>query len=373
MEFADSETQRLIRSTARSYLADRYPWERLYGIERREAEIGPSDLKEMAELGWLGLLAPESAGGGGVSLLEAAVVIDECGYAGVPAPVAVSNIAADLMSRASAPGAAAGHIADIVAGRRLYTVSAATRHRGRPSNGVAPIALTGDRLSGSLPAVPFGQAADFVLAPLAAEGESAFGIIPLQGARREPVRQLDRDGYCNVHFDDVAGPGSVVLAIGMAAEALHERCDVLVTAFTLIELAGMMRRVLEMTADYISNRVQFGQPVAKFQAARHRAAELLMMSETVRWTAYHALWTFQQDPLDSAEIWLAKHWAIRAADRVFHVSHLLTGGVGVGTEYPLHLFTLPIAAYAVRGGTMNEIVNRVIQSLNVGTAPSASR
>ena len=36
MLFADSETQKLIRDTARSVLRDRYPWERLYALERGE-------------------------------------------------------------------------------------------------------------------------------------------------------------------------------------------------------------------------------------------------------------------------------------------------------------------------------------------------
>src|SRR3546814_17172535 len=73
----------------------------------------------------------------------------------------------------------------------------------------------------------------------------------------------------------------------------HERCDALNTALSLIESAGLMQRVLEMTGEYISNRVQFGQPIAKFQAARHHAADLLMQAESTRWTAYHALWSFQ--------------------------------------------------------------------------------
>ncbi len=375
MQFSDSETQKMIRNTARSYLADRYPWERLYAVERGDTQVGPAGVKEMAEMGWLALLAPESAGGGGVSLLEAAVVIDECGYAGVPAPLAVSNIAADLISRAS--GGASSHLAVLASGQRLYTVSEATRRRGRSAHAGAkagrPLSAAGGNLSGTLPLVPFGDVADFALAPLTVDGEPAFGVIALAGARREPVRMLDRLGYCNIHIDNADLSDAVVLARGKAAGDLHERCDALVTGLSLIELGGMMQRVLEMTSEYISNRVQFGQPIAKFQAARHRAAELLTQTETVRWTAYYGLWSFERNPAQAEEIWLAKHWAIRAADRVFHVSHLLTGGVGVGTEYPLHLFTQAIAAYAVRGGAMNEMVNRTLESLNLRAAPASGR
>ena len=131
----------------------------------------------------------------------------------------------------------------------------------------------------------------------------------------------------------------------------------------------MMLRVMEMTGEYISNRVQFGQPIAKFQAARHHAADLLMAAETTRWTAYHALWRFQRDPAHSEGIWLAKHWAIRAAKSAFEITHMLHGGIGVGLEYPLHLYTQGIAAFAVRDGSMNEMTGRLLDSLE----PSAER
>jgi alkylation response protein AidB-like acyl-CoA dehydrogenase len=153
-----------------------------------------------------------------------------------------------------------------------------------------------------------------------------------------------------------------VLATGADALALHEQCDALTTAFTTIELAGMMQRVLELTTEYITGRIQFGQPIAKFQAARHRASELLMSTDMTRWAGYHAIWRFQEDSADTEEIWLAKHYAARAADPVYQHSHMLHGGVGVGTEYPLHLLTQGIIALAVRGGSLNELTERAIQS-----------
>ncbi|MBI1884923.1 MAG: acyl-CoA/acyl-ACP dehydrogenase [Chloroflexi bacterium] len=363
MRFGDSETEKLLRSTARSYLAERFPWERLYALERGDAPLTGDEMKGFAERGLFGLLAPESKGGGGLSLLEAAAVIEEIGYAAVPATVTVSNVAACILGHAS-PDVAGEHLAALASGRRLYTVSEAVRRRGRQND--ARAAASGGGIRGVLPLVPFASVADFVLAPLAVEGEAAFAVLPLERARLEPVRLLDRSGYADAHFEGVALERAALLATGRAAEDLQERCDALMTALSLVELAGMMQRVTEMTAEYITGRVQFGQPIAKFQAARHRAAELLTQAETTRWTAYHALWAFQQDPAHTEEIWLAKHWAVRAAERVFQVSHLLHGGVGVGTEYPLHLYTQGIAGLAARAGTMDEMVERTLESLRIG-------
>jgi len=366
MRFADSETQKLIRNAARSYLSDKFPWERLYAMERGDVQLTRDDLQEIAAMGWMALLAPEGEGGGGVSLLEAAVVIDECGYAAAPLPIAVSNVAADLLTCALAAPGVSQHLSALTRGRALYTVAESVRRRGPPPG----LRVSGGVLSGTVRLVPFGDLADFLLTPLTTDGEYAVAVVPLPGARRESVRLIDRPVYWDLHLDGVSLSDCVLLATGREAERLCERCDALVTAFGLIELGGMMQRVLEMTTEYISNRVQFGQPIAKFQAARHRAAELLMQTETTRWASYYALWEFQKDQQNTQGIWLAKHWAARAADRVFHVSHLLTGGVGVGSEYPLHLFTQAIAAYAVRGGTMGEMVDRTAELLALRRAPS---
>jgi alkylation response protein AidB-like acyl-CoA dehydrogenase len=368
--FADSETQKLLRDTARSFLRDRYAWERLYELERGRAQLSASDLREFAGLGWLGLTTPESAGGAGASLLEAAVVIEEMGYAGVPSPVSVGSTAAYLLESAQSPEVEK-HLRDLSSVSRLYTI--AESNRRTEANGYSPVRVDGGRLSGNVPLVPFGMAADYVLVLVSVDGIDAFALIALEGARREPVMVLDRADYANLDFDDVPSKSVLVLAEGTAAEAMHERCDALSTAFGLIELAGLMQRVTEMTAEYISNRVQFGQPIAKFQAARHHAADMLMQTQTARWTAYHALARFEADPDDRQEIWLAKHWAVRASQMVFELAHLLHGGVGVGTEYPLHLLTQGVAAWAVRAGDLNEMVGRINGGLGIFAASSAER
>jgi len=347
MQYANSETQQLLQNTARAFLAERFPWERLYEFEEGRAHITDDDIAAMAGLGWLSLIAPEAAGGGGVSLIEAAIIIEELGYAGVPAPVMVSNVAAYILETAGA----SDRLAELTTGRARFTLSEASR-RQRPMT--EPLTESG----GTLPMVPFAERSEVVLAPLTTNGEAALAAIPLEGAELEPVKLLDRTDYANVRFGTI--DGAHVIARGAEAEALHEQCDALATAFATIEMAGMMRRVQELTAEYITGRIQFGQPIAKFQAARHRASELLMSTEMTRWAAYHALWRFQEDPQDTEEVWLAKHYASRQADPVYQHSHMLHGGVGVGTDYPLHLFTQGITALAVRHGSLNEMTERAI-------------
>jgi alkylation response protein AidB-like acyl-CoA dehydrogenase len=344
--YADSETQKLLRDTARGYLKDKYPVDRLYALEDGQGELTSSDLREFAELGWLGLLAPESAGGGGLSLLDAAVVIEEIGYAGVPAPVTVSNIAAALLTGVQG---ADGHLLDLVAGRKLYTVA---DERNAAANG-------------ALRSVPFGMQADYVIAPLG----DPVALIGLEGRKRAPVQHTDRSGYADLHVDG-ASP-ALTLASEADASKLRDRMDALQTAFGLMELSGMLQRVMEMTAEYISNRVQFGQPIAKFQAARHHAADILIQAQSTRWAAYHAIWQYERTG-DPSEIWLAKHYAIRASQKVYEWTHLLHGGIGVGMEYPLHLYTQGLTGFSARNGSINEMIGRTLDGLGLKVAAKSA-
>jgi len=374
--YADSETQKLLRDTARSYLKGKFPVERLFALEDGDEEMTGADLKEFADLGWLGLLAPESAGGGALSLLESAVVAEEVGYAGVPAPITVSNVAAALLGGSASSGRPAGavatsemesidgHLLDLVAGRKLYTVSENTRRRGHPSNSGAPLSplpeASGGEVSGTLTSVPSGDKADYVIAPVS--GDEAVVLIALEGVQRTPVSHTDRHGYANLDLD--GAPIALTLASGAKAEKLRDRCDALQTALSLMELSGMLQKVMEMTAEYISNRVQFGQPIAKFQAARHHAADILMQAQSTRWAAYHAIWKYEQDA-DPSELWLAKHFAIRASQKVYEWTHLLHGGIGVGMEYPLHLYTQGLTGFSARNGSINEMIGRTLDGLGL--------
>ncbi len=361
MLYGDSDIQKLVRGTARNYLADNYPWERLYALEQSgPAGLAGDDLAQLANLGWLALVAPETDGGGGLTLVEAAVVVEELGHAAVPTNVIVSNVAAHMLAR-TGQGESVERLAR---GTARYTVSQATRRRERAVPGIEFLRMEGGALHGQLPAVPFAASSEYVLGPCAVDGRESYACIPLAGAELHQARQMDSSTVSHVSFAGADGSGMRILATGGEAAALAEHADTLMTGFGLIELCGAMQRTVRMTADYISNRVQFGQPVAKFQSARHRAAEMLMYTDATRWAAYRALWEYQETG-DASGLWRTKLWADKAASLLFENAHMLHGGIGVGVEYPLHLFTQILAANIVRDGTASEMSRRVVESLEV--------
>ena len=87
MDFAFSDEQEQLRREARTFLADRYPAERVAELADSDAGWEPASWQELAELGWIGVSVPEEAGGAGLGFLEEAVLFEELGRALYPGAV----------------------------------------------------------------------------------------------------------------------------------------------------------------------------------------------------------------------------------------------------------------------------------------------
>jgi hypothetical protein len=99
------------------------------------------------------------------------------------------------------------------------------------------------------------------------------------------------------------------------------------------ELAGASRRMLELARDHAVERIQFGVPIASFQAVRHRLAEALVAVEAADGVAA-ATWA-DVTPVTAA---LAKATAGRSAKVVRRHSQQVLAGIGFTTEHDLHRY-----------------------------------
>lgn len=100
------------------------------------------------------------------------------------------------------------------------------------------------------------------------------------------------------------------------------------------EAAGLLGAALASTVTYVSDRKQFGRPLATFQGMRHRLAEDQVMTNTVYWLALRAAGTG-----DAGDAAMALLHAQEAAKRVCYDYHQFLGGMGMTLEHPLHLWT----------------------------------
>lgn len=100
------------------------------------------------------------------------------------------------------------------------------------------------------------------------------------------------------------------------------------------EAAGLLAAALQSVTTYVSERKQFGRPIATFQALRHRLAEAQVLTNGVYWLALRAAGTG-----DAGDAALAALHAQEAAKRVGYDYHQFLGAMGMTLEHPLHLWT----------------------------------
>ena len=99
------------------------------------------------------------------------------------------------------------------------------------------------------------------------------------------------------------------------------------------ELVGAGRAMLDLARTHALERVQFGRPIATFQAVRHRLAESLVALEAAA-ALLDAAW---EDP-SPVTAGMAKAFAGRSARAVARHCQQVLAGIGFTTEHPLHLF-----------------------------------
>src|SRR5438067_1577225 len=119
VDFALSEIQTLLRHSARDLFEREFDFNWLRGVEESPDGFDPRLWRQMAELGWLGLLLPEPLGAA-ASMLDFAVLVEEMARHAALSPYLAHSLAVRLLQRWQGP-AAAEIVRDAAAGKCVLT------------------------------------------------------------------------------------------------------------------------------------------------------------------------------------------------------------------------------------------------------------
>ena len=145
---------------------------------------------------------------------------------------------------------------------------------------------------------------------------------------------------------------------GFAAAMLNFQGERLIAAIACV--AGA-QQVLDMTLEYAQQRVQFGRPIAKFQATRHKFADMATELEAARQLAYHAAFLIDNEIECVKEVSMAKLFCCETAFQIMDRCLQLHGGYGYMNEYPVSRAWRDVRLTTIAGGTsdvMKEIIGR---------------
>ncbi len=344
MELTLDENQTAIVGLARKILEEKLPPERLRAIEGSQEWFARDVWAGLADAGLIGVALPEAFGGGGFGVLEACLVLEEVGRAVAPVPYQSTVMLAALpLAHFGSEEQRQRDLSDVVAGRAV--LSAALTEPGEPgvSTSSATIARRvgdGYRLDGEKWFVPFADVARRILVPAVLEGEETVFLLEpaapgvtlerVETTNLEPQWALRLEG-ARVAADDVLGGvgGGRQVVDWTTARALAGLCAM---------QAGVSDKALRLTAAHVSEREQFGQKIATFQAVAQRAADAYIDAQAIALTARQAAWRLSAGKEATAELAIAKFWAAEAGQRVAHAAQHLHGGIGVDTDYPLHRY-----------------------------------
>ena len=364
---AEQDLAALCREYAQKEIAVRAPaaWE--------EARCPTDLLREMGQLGLLGMLVPEEWGGIGMSTVGFVAAMEQIGLADQSvaaawqAHVTIGSLPLYLFGddaqrerwlRPLAEGRVLGAFGltepDAGSDARGISTRAERRDGGWLINGrKAFISNAGTDMSFGvtlLARTESGRYASFVIekdTPGFTTGAKLRGI----GWRGLDTREL--------WFDDVWVPddhlvGDPDMGLGQFLGTL-EVGRISIAALSL----SLTQAVLDLAMDYAGQRQQFGQPISKFQAVQFKLADIATELEAARWLTYRAAHLRDTGQPFRKEAAMAKLKASRLAVWAASEAVQIHGGVGYMLESPVARFYCDAKVLEIGEGT-NEIQHLVI-------------
>jgi len=302
-------------------------------------EITADERKEISNeiyaSGFADLLLPQAAGGSGISLYEAIVLLKMEGYYNVPIPFAQT-----VVTRAWAHG----HSVSLPEGTFSFASSA--------------LQIDAQTRSATLHKAWHGHWVDHMLI---ASDQQCF----LAHSHDRRILQTYHGGL----FAAVAWPAQGLTRLDLREHAAHDLFNFSVFAMLAVTV-GAMEKAFEFTLEYATQRQQFGRPVSKFQAVQHQISEMAehvcaadMALQMAAAAGSNALTAPAAPQLAIAQFQIA-----HIADRIADIAHAIHGAIGISQEYPLHHYTRRIRECKSCFGSAQywatEIGQRILQENN---------
>ena len=272
---------------------------------------------------------PERLGGDGVGLPELASALTEIGRHGLISP-ALATLGLGLLPLLDmASESQQDRFLDGVAKGGILT--AALNEPGTALPERPATQLRDGRLNGVKVAVPYAAEANWMVV-------SADGGVVVVSPKADGVRLISTPTSTGaeefaVEFSDVAvGPDAVL------ADGTVHRLNQLALAGIGAYAAGLVAGAVRLTADYVTNRHQFGRPLATFQTVAGHLAEVYIASRTLALASTSVVWRLAEGRDADQDLDILAYWLTSQAPPAMQTCHHLHGGMGMDITYSMHRY-----------------------------------
>jgi len=349
VEFELSEEHRLVQNTVREWATTRLlP---LAAEMDRTGRYPPELIRELGEMGLMGVFVPEAYGGGGMDTVSYCIAIEEIARAeaALSAVVSVNNSldCYPILAFGTDPQKRT-YLSELARGRKLGCYCLTEPTAGSDAGSLQATARdAGDAwvLNGTKIFVTNGVEADVLIiyartdAAQGSRGISAFiaekGDPGLSVGKVEHKLGIRASSTCEIVLEDCRLPKDRLLGergkgfrvalatldggrIGIAAQAL-----------------GIARAALEDSIAYAKERRQFGRPIAEFQATQWKIADMATRIHAGRLLTYRAAWIRDRGRRHTVQASMAKLFASETAMWAATQAVQIFGGYGYIQDYPV--------------------------------------
>jgi alkylation response protein AidB-like acyl-CoA dehydrogenase len=340
-----TDDQKALSDVAHQILREKLPPERLRAIEADGAWFDEAAWNELAKARLLGVGLPEDVGGGGMSFLETCLMLEQIGRTVAPLPYFTTVVLGAMpIDRFGSPEQRRAYLPDVADGKLILTAALLEAGDALPPLRPRTRAMRdggGWRIDGEKLYVGAAQLAAQVLVPATTEDDTvALFIVDMKnaGVQLERIQVTTFEPQFNIRFEGArVAAADVVGEPGAGADIVRWLSAHALTGLCAMQ-AGVCEQALRMTAQYVSEREQFGTKIATFQAVAHRAADAYIDTAAITLTSRMAAWSLAQGLPAEHLIAIAKFWAADGGQRVVHAAQHLHGGIGVDTDYPVHRY-----------------------------------
>ncbi|MGA2463229.1 MAG: acyl-CoA dehydrogenase family protein [Thermodesulfobacteriota bacterium] len=378
MDFELTEEERMLRNMARNFAEKEIIPHR---DEWNESRRFPIEIwRKMGGLGLMGLLVPEEYGGSGSTTVGCAVALEELTRAdmSIGGPLNAHLFAQLPLLQYGTEEQKQKWLVPLAKGEKLAAFGLTEANAGSDAAGVETRAVlegnewvingtkqfvtnTGTEMSsGVIALVVTGKTADgrkrfsAIMIPKGTPGYTYGKNYKTLGVRGGDHReQIFQD--CRVPKDHLIGEE------GRGLKQLLGALDVGRIAMAAVSI-GLGQACFEVSLEYAKTRVQFGQPISKFQAIQFKLADMATEIEMARLINFKAAWLRDNKMNYAKEASMAKMFASAAAIRASHEGLQIHGGYGVVEDYVISRFFKDSRILAIGEGT-NEIQHIVIARL----------
>ncbi|MBX5223125.1 acyl-CoA dehydrogenase family protein [Rhizobium sp. NLR8a] len=372
-----SDLQQQITDLARDFARDRLA----PGAAKRDREhlFPREELKEMGELGLLGMLVPEAYGGSDTGVVAYAAALEEIAAGDGPCSTIMSvhsSVGCVPILKFGTEEQRQRFLPKLATGEWIGGFALTEPQAGSDASNLKTRARRdGDHyvIDGAKQFITSGKNGNVIIVfavtdpDAGKKGITAF-IVPTDTPGYEVIRVEEKLGLhstdtCQIAFNTMRIP--VDLRLGGEGEGYRIALANLEGGRIGIaaQAVGMARAAFEAARDYAKERTAFGKPIFEHQAVAFRLSDMAMQIEAARQLVFHAASLREAELPCLSEASMAKLFASEMAERVCSDAIQIHGGYGYMADYPVERIYRDVRICQIYEGTSD--VQRMVIARNL--------